>query len=119
MYGLLDTHVAKLLLRDGEGLVISGASPTLRILRDSDGFYLDFDSGNFVNAGGTAEATLTELSTLGIYTKPFTPSENGVLSPDSYTLVYDYTVVISEVPIDVRAFESVVFDLPKLPGGVI
>ena len=73
-----------LLILDSDSLGVNGETPTLRVVRGSDGFHADFATETFVAAGGTETVVLTQPDIVrlpGLYTYEFVRadwSETGV-----------------------------------------
>lgn len=72
-----------------EGISLSGLSPILRIIRNSDGKYLNPSTSNW-NITST-DISLTELATTGIYQYELDITIHNN-TPESYTLLYKVQV---------------------------
>lgn len=86
-----ETYGAKLTIFDPIGRLVSGATPFVKLVRDSDGFYYDWGSNAFVNAGGADFISMTEIGNTGTYIKEINPNTLNI-APASYTSIYKYDI---------------------------
>jgi hypothetical protein len=92
-----DTSVSmELLIVDSSGVPVTGQTPFIKIRRQLDNFYLDFNDGTFKNSGWTSPTHV--LNEIG-----------ATYSPGLYQLIWDSSIIItSEGNYAVEYFPNIV-----------
>lgn len=76
---------------DGDGIHVTGQTPTVKIQKASNGYWYDFNDNTFKASGWTTKAiVLTEDATDGMYYRVFTPPATET-SAEVYIFVVDNT----------------------------